>query len=336
MRYWVGLTDRRRYEFLAAQAPLDEVNFWTPSGKKPVDLMGSPFLFKLHKPDGGRIVGGGHYYHFTRLPARMAWDAFGAKNGAPTFEALVAQLQRRRAGLDAEADLIGCVALVEPFFLPIELWVEPPVDWPSSVEVGKTYDSTTGSGAALWERVQLALAASPATAQSAIREPAMAGQRYGSPIMVSPRLGQGTFRAKVIDAYERRCVITNARTLPVLQAAHIKPYAVSGPHAPENGPAPALRPPHAVRSGPRHGRARPHRSREQEDPRRVRERARLLRAPRTADSTPRARQPSASSGIPGVAHRHRVQTIEVWRARLVMTRSESPRIIRLVQRPACR
>jgi putative restriction endonuclease len=39
----------------------------------------------------------------------------------------------------------------------------------------------------------------------------------------------------VTDAYERRCAITGERTLPVLEAAHIKPYSSGGPHAPENG-----------------------------------------------------------------------------------------------------
>jgi putative restriction endonuclease len=39
----------------------------------------------------------------------------------------------------------------------------------------------------------------------------------------------------VTDAYERRCVVTNERTLPVLEAAHIRPYAQSGPHEVSNG-----------------------------------------------------------------------------------------------------
>lgn len=235
MRYWVGLTDRRWFEYLAAQAPLDELNFWIPSGRMPVDLVGAPFLFKLHAPDGGRIVGGGHYAHFTRLPARMAWDAFGTKNGASSFDVMAAQLRRYRAGFDVEVDQIGCVALLAPFFLPPELWIDAPVDWPQSVQTGKTYDSTVGSGAVLWERVGAALAALRLSEQPAIREAPSVGERYGEPILVAPRLGQGTFRAKVIDAYERRCVVTNERTLPVLQAAHIRPYSDLGPHAPENG-----------------------------------------------------------------------------------------------------
>jgi putative restriction endonuclease len=37
------------------------------------------------------------------------------------------------------------------------------------------------------------------------------------------------------DAYERRCAITGERTLPVLEAAHIKPYGSGGPHELENG-----------------------------------------------------------------------------------------------------
>jgi putative restriction endonuclease len=39
----------------------------------------------------------------------------------------------------------------------------------------------------------------------------------------------------VTDTYQRRCTITGERTLPVLQAAHIRPYAAGGPHEVTNG-----------------------------------------------------------------------------------------------------
>ncbi|OCN02834.1 hypothetical protein A7X67_02970 [Clostridium sp. W14A] len=42
------------------------------------------------------------------------------------------------------------------------------------------------------------------------------------------RLGQGTFRVIVTEAYQRRCAFTGERTLPVLEAAHIKPYSENG------------------------------------------------------------------------------------------------------------
>jgi putative restriction endonuclease len=51
-------------------------------------------------------------------------------------------------------------------------------------------------------------------------------------MLVQQRLGQGAFRLLVTDAYQRRCAVTGERTLPVLDAAHIKPYAASGPHDP--------------------------------------------------------------------------------------------------------
>jgi putative restriction endonuclease len=60
-------------------------------------------------------------------------------------------------------------------------------------------------------------------------------RRFGEPTLVTPRLGQGAFRVLVTDAYERRCAITGERTLPVLEAAHILPFAENGPHDISNG-----------------------------------------------------------------------------------------------------
>lgn len=54
-------------------------------------------------------------------------------------------------------------------------------------------------------------------------------------MLVKPRLGQGGFRLIVTDAYKRRCSISGERTLPVLEAAHVRPYAEEGPHSPDNG-----------------------------------------------------------------------------------------------------
>ena len=50
-----------------------------------------------------------------------------------------------------------------------------------------------------------------------------------------PRLGQGAFRVLVTDIYNRRCAITQERTLPALEAAHIRPYGDGGEHEARNG-----------------------------------------------------------------------------------------------------
>jgi putative restriction endonuclease len=48
-------------------------------------------------------------------------------------------------------------------------------------------------------------------------------ERFGEPRLVKPRLGQGAFRILVTDIYDRKCAITQERTLPALEAAHIRP-----------------------------------------------------------------------------------------------------------------
>ena len=59
--------------------------------------------------------------------------------------------------------------------------------------------------------------------------------RYGAEQVIRPRIGQGAFKVLITDAYHRRCAITGEKTLPVLEAAHIKPYSMDGPHAISNG-----------------------------------------------------------------------------------------------------
>ena len=59
--------------------------------------------------------------------------------------------------------------------------------------------------------------------------------RFGEPQLIRPRLGQGAFRVLVTDIYNRRCAITHERTLPALEAAHIRPYGDGGEHEARNG-----------------------------------------------------------------------------------------------------
>src|SRR5271170_1482922 len=60
-------------------------------------------------------------------------------------------------------------------------------------------------------------------------------ERWGEPSLFRPRLGQGAFRIVVTDTYGRRCAVTGERTLPALDAAHIRPYADGGDHEARNG-----------------------------------------------------------------------------------------------------
>lgn len=224
------MTDRDWFDFLASEKA-EEVNFWQPSGKPLARFLGpgSPFLFKLHSPDN-YIVGGGFFVRFTSLPVYMAWSAFGRNNGVVDVSEFVRRLKRYRADASTHT-VIACNILAEPFFLPREEWIPVPADWKPNVVRGKTFDTEAQAGRDLWSAVQLALHRVGAGSE---REAADAPQ-FGAEYLTRARLGQGAFRVLVADAYTRRCAISGEKTLPVLEAAHIKPYSAGGPHATSNG-----------------------------------------------------------------------------------------------------
>src|SRR5437762_3608941 len=47
--------------------------------------------------------------------------------------------------------------------------------------------------------------------------------------------GRATFKLSVVDAYDGACAVTTEHSLPVLDAAHIRPYGDGGEHRVSNG-----------------------------------------------------------------------------------------------------
>jgi putative restriction endonuclease len=138
---------------------------------------------------------------------------------------------------------IGCILIVQPVFFPPAQCVAPPDDWPERTQADKKYDLTRGEVRRVWDEC-LATAASmmatwttrEGTDQSNPGELSnVSPARYGSPYLIRPRLGQGTFRIAVTDAYGRGCAVTGEHSLPALEAAHIRPYGSDGPHEVTNG-----------------------------------------------------------------------------------------------------
>ena len=234
MIFWVGVTDKGWYDHLASLAP-DEVNFWQPSERPPTKQLqpGHLFLFKLHAPHD-YVVGGGYFLRFTSLPTRLVWEAFGERNGVSSYAALMRRLDKYRAETATGDTVIGNNILNAPFFFPEEHWIPIPPDWKKNIVRGKTYDTGTAAGTALFTAVRetLALTAAP-QAGSPITDGD--GSRFGTEYLARARLGQGAFRVLVTDAYHRRCAVTGEKTLPVLEAAHIRAHADQGPNSVSNG-----------------------------------------------------------------------------------------------------
>lgn len=236
MKIWVGVTDKNWFDHLTRLGP-DEVNFWQPSGSRNFKVLqpGEPFLFKLHSPDNF-IVGGGVFVRYSALPASLAWDAFQNKNGVASLDELRERIRRYRPGDSTLDPMIGCNVLVEPFFFGRSKWIPIPASFALNIVSGKTYDTRTDEGSKLWETVRRAMPLIPPSAQEpALEDVEPEGDRFGEAYLARSRLGQGAFRVLVTDAYQRRCAVTGERTLPVLEAAHIKPYALRGPHRINNG-----------------------------------------------------------------------------------------------------
>lgn len=126
---------------------------------------------------------------------------------------------------------IGCRIVTQPVFLPPERWIPQPPNWAKSIVVGKAYSTDTTEGRALWEAITSTDLAIPKTMPGFGEEQA----RYGEPVLVKPRLGQGAFRIVVTDAYARACAVSGGKVLPALDAAHIRPYASGGSHEVSNG-----------------------------------------------------------------------------------------------------
>ena len=236
MKAYVAVTDNDWYRFLRQRPELDEVNFWQPGGKqlfKRLDV-GQPFLFKLHSPDNF-IIGGGFFAHASLLPSSLAWDAFSEKNGAGSLDEMRRRIEKyRKSSSDPHQDYtIGCIILLDPFFFDRQDWIPVPKDFHLSTQQGKTYDLRSPAGKALWEAVEPLLRSRPS--KNTYAAEADKTRMYGEPMLVRPRLGQGTFRVLVTDTYQRRCAVTGEKALPVIEAAHIQPVKHGGIHRIDNG-----------------------------------------------------------------------------------------------------
>ncbi len=238
MRGFVGNTDHGWYRFLRARPEITEVNFWRPGSQRFAALRpGEPFFFKLKSPYNA-IGGFGLFARYASLPIWQAWDVFGPANGTADIHELLIRLGRLSAGASRSSrmatSVIGCIAVTEPIFFAPDDWVQAPTDWARNIVSGKRYDLSSGDGSRIWRECLERAADMEGSAQAWVSE-ALAEHRVGKPQLILPRLGQSSFRLAVLDAYDGQCAVTTEHSLPVLHAAHIRPWAAGGKHEVRNG-----------------------------------------------------------------------------------------------------
>ena len=229
---YIANTDNAWFDFLSSETDLTEVNFWSPGEMAFRAIQhGEILAFRLKSPRN-KIGGFGIFSSHSRLPIQIAWETFGRANGVSSLEALRSAIAKFRTSPTLPSTDIGSTVLVQPVFFPADFWFDLPPSWSPSIQRGKRYSTDDPEGLHLWNRLL-------ETAQmSSIVSPAGFAEvqaRFGSPTLITPRLGQGAFRILVTEAYGRQCAITDGKVLPALDAAHIKPYGEGGLHTKSNG-----------------------------------------------------------------------------------------------------
>ncbi|MEQ8417792.1 MAG: HNH endonuclease [Imperialibacter sp.] len=240
MKFYLGVTDNNWYRYLSSINP-EDINFWQPGGTMNFKAIspGEPFLFKLKSPLNA-IGGVGFFSSHTFLPTSLAWDIFKDRNGCASLAEFRKMILNYRNDKDNPNPKIGCIVLTNPIFFEQKDWIEVPANWSNSIVQGKSYGIEDTIGRAIWLKVSELLEkymylSSTQEEQTPfmVHEPEF--PTYGKSILRKVRIGQGAFRVNVTDAYTRKCSVTGEKTLPVLQAAHIKPYYEAGPNHTSNG-----------------------------------------------------------------------------------------------------
>jgi putative restriction endonuclease len=229
---YIALTDRRWFDHLrirSVDGRLDEANFWLPKAQEmPARLApGDPFFLRLKSPFNV-IAGYGYFASFRVLRLQDAWTMFGDRNGDPTWAGFHARIRGYRVGKMDEAEVdtrpLGCVALLHLNLWPEQLWIPwgEERDWKPNIQQGQ-YERNSAN----LEVLHSAMAADTIEGPAELVAPFTlvdADERAFVQAQTAVREGQGSFRARLLDAYGGSCAISGEHTEPVFAAAHIQPY----------------------------------------------------------------------------------------------------------------
>ena len=186
---------------------------------------GGVLFFRLKHPVN-RIAGYGYFITFDLLPIREAWMTFQDRNGDPNVEGFVGRIAGYRRESPSETLLtpkpIGCIVLRNVHFFPEDQWLSWGSDegWSPNIVAFTGYELGVGPGLLLQGLMHNGR---PAELSPAFEFVGADGRTRAETLAVA-REGQGAFRLRVLDAYDRRCAVTGERSLPVLDAAHIQSY----------------------------------------------------------------------------------------------------------------
>lgn len=237
-KLYVHPTDRRWFDFLRQQPPGGSVNFWKPRTKNFTSLPpDEPLLFLLNKPDKV-IAGVGYFAGKMNVTLETAWNIFGPRNGVGSYQEFYQLVYGNRYAPASSEATILCLTLNAPVFFERTDWLPVPPDWSGNLVQGKSYDAASPIGQVIWQQVSQVLPKYQSTSllpEALLPELALEPAVSYRTALRQVRPDQRAFQTIVTQAYDSKCAISGEKTVPVLEAAHIKPYAEAGPSIVSNG-----------------------------------------------------------------------------------------------------
>jgi putative restriction endonuclease len=242
---FIALTDKAWFDFLSARSDggrVDEVNFWSPNATKPMRAMtpGEPVFFRLKSP-WNAVAGYGFFAHFALLQLDESWRMFEWRNGDPEEARFLQRIGGYRGANIADPRKphapLGCTVLRDARFWQRERWIPWGAErgWAPNIVRGAQERDPARAALLLGAIQQDAAHAGVVAELGAAYRVVHHDERLRRRAEVVVREGQGTFRARLLDAYGRACAVTGEHTEPVLDAAHIQPYLGPTSNHPQNG-----------------------------------------------------------------------------------------------------
>lgn len=227
----VSPTDIDWFRFIRSEGITSNVNFWTPTDWKISKLSRGDKLYFMLKSPIRKIGGYGIFREYKTITTSGAWNEFGLNNGCATKQEMIERLDAYKAknstdSKSVEESVIGAIVLDSLVMFDDNEFIK-------AEEVGIDFSRYIVK-IKYFEDVEPVTVETQTTTEP-FKPLTLDAQKVKKARIVSERVGQPKFKARVESAYGFKCCVSGDATQELLEAAHIQPYQSSESNHVQNG-----------------------------------------------------------------------------------------------------